>query len=515
MELRPYQIETIERLRETLKALLRAKRPARALVQLPTGAGKTVVASHVMQGAYALGTPTLFVAHRSELIYQTSSKLTAFGVDHGLIIPGEPRPVGKSILVGTIQSVTARSKRGKSDYDDLKLIFIDEAHRTAARTYTDLLDAWPNAHVIGLTATPCRGDGRGLGDIYEELVQGPTIQDLTDMGHLVPVRYFAPETYDLAGVRTRGGDYREDDLDEAVNKDILIGNIVEHHQRIAANRQTVVFATSVAHSRGITERFNQCGIPAGHIDGDTPMDERKQTLEDLRIGKLRVVSNCAILTEGWDQPSVSCIVLARPTKSIGLYLQIAGRALRPSPGKTDCVVIDHTGTVNRLGSITDYHGWTLSTKQGEAVSRNKPKTAKQPKPCPSCSQLIEPARICPNCGHVFDLYEPKEPPHETDGELVEITGLGKAKGKTQGYSLSEKEAWYAQFRGYADEKGYKSGWAYHQYRAKFGTKPPSYMDPDPIHCEATVRSWIISQQIRNRKSQYGSNQGKGGAWWNR
>lgn len=489
-----YQHKVIADLRKEMARLLSIGKRPRVLLQLPTGAGKTVVASEIMRGAARKRTPTLFIAHRSELIYQASDKLNRFDVPHGLIIPTEPRPIGHTTFVGTVQSVTSRARSNRIDYPDLKFIFIDEAHRAAATSYRDLIETYPEAFVVGLSATPVRTDGRGLGDVFNSIVQGPTIDELTSMGRLVPVRYFAPETYDLTGVRTRGGDFVDSDLDAAVNKTTLVGNIVVEWQRIAADRKTVVFASSVAHSRAIAHRFQQCGIKAAHIDGETNIDERRQILADLSDGTLQVVSNCQILTEGWDQPDVSCIILARPTKSVSMYLQIAGRALRPSPGKQDCVLIDHTGTCLRLGAINEYTTWSLTPSRGEGVTR-KPSNPREPKPCPQCHALISPSPICPECGYEFPKSQRSEDPIETDDQLTELFGVGRKRGSKAEASQEDKRRFYAELMGWAEQKGYALGWAYHQYKRKFGVGPAG-SKPEPRQPSPATIGWIKSQQIR-------------------
>lgn len=496
MELYDYQQQVIDQLRHEMARLLSIGKRPRVMLQLPTGAGKTVVASELMRGAARKRTPTLFVAHRSELIYQTSDKLTRFGVPHGLIIPSESRPVGHTTLVGTIQSVTSRARSNRIDYPDLKFVFVDEAHRAAATSYRDLIETYPEAFVVGLSATPVRTDGRGLGDVFNSIIQGPSIDQLTAMGRLVPVRYFAPESYDLTGVRTRGGDFVDSDLDAAVNKTTLVGNIVVEWQRIAGDRKTVVFASSVAHSRAIARRFQECGIRAAHIDGETKMDERRQILSDLSDGTIQVVCNCQILTEGWDQPDVSCIVLARPTKSVAMYLQIAGRALRPSPGKTDCVIIDHTGTCQRLGAINEYTDWHLSPSRGEGVQRKSTGgVVREPKPCPQCAALISPAPACPECGYEFPRSQRAEDPLETDDQLIELFGVGKSRGKKQEWTQAQKQRFYAELLGYARQKNYNHGWAYHQYRQRMGVGPAGAR-PEPVEPSPSTIGWIKSQQIR-------------------
>jgi superfamily II DNA or RNA helicase len=190
-----------------------------------------------------------------------------------------------------------------------------------------VINAYPEAKIIGMTATPCRRDGRGLGNVFTDLVLAPGVEELIEQKHLVGTRVFSWDV-DLKGVRTSKGDYVESELEARMNTDKLVGDIISHHQRLAKGRKTVLFASGVGHSIHLAREFQAAGVRAEHLDGSTPIEERESILRRLSSGDLEVVSNCMVLTEGWDQPDVSCLVLARPTKSLGLYLQMAGRRLR-------------------------------------------------------------------------------------------------------------------------------------------------------------------------------------------
>jgi DNA repair protein RadD len=239
------------------------------------------------------------------------------------------------------------------------IIVVDEAHHVRARTYMRILELYPNAIVIGLTATPVRGDGRGRGNVFEVPVECPSVAELIDAGYLVGTKVYAPSLPDLRGVRVERDDYVEAQLAQRMDNAKLVGDAVEHWLRFAERRQTVVFATTVAHSLHIRDEFRRAGVLAEHIDGTTPTEERDAILARLAAGQVEVVCNAMVLTEGWDQPSVSCLVLARPTKSLGLYRQMVGRALRPAPGKTDALILDHTASncwrepLHRLTDVSD------------------------------------------------------------------------------------------------------------------------------------------------------------------
>jgi DNA repair protein RadD len=258
----------------------------------------------------------------------------------------------------------ARAVRTRTiDLPPADVLFIDEAHHARARSYERVLTAHPRATVIGLTATPCRGDGRGLDNIFQALVECPSVAELTALGFLVPVKIFAPVRPDLSGIRIERGDYAESQLAARMNTASLVGDIVEHWHRLGEGRRTLVFTVNVAHSVHVRNEFCRSDVLAEHIDGSTPLEERKTILARFAAGRVDVVCNCAVLTEGWDRPEASCLILARPTKSLGLYRQMVGRILRPSPGKADALILDHSGAVFAHGFPDDPIIWTLHEDQ--------------------------------------------------------------------------------------------------------------------------------------------------------
>ena len=236
--------------------------------------------------------------------------------------------------------------------------------------------------------------------IYQKMILGPSISSLIELEHLVPVLYYAPSKPDLKGLKVRMGDYVETELADRMDKVQLVGDIVENFSRICPDRQAVVFATGVRHSIHIKERFLDAGFSAEHIDGGTPKNERDEILEKLATGEVQVVSNCMVLTEGWDCPPVSCCVLARPTKSLGLYIQMAGRILRPYEEKDNAIIIDHAGAVYEHGFIDDSREWSLAPgeKIQDRESRSK-KKKKEPITCEECKAVYTGQPDCPQCGH--------------------------------------------------------------------------------------------------------------------
>ena len=333
--LRPFQQDLVKE--------VRVRRRRCTLIVLPTGAGKTVVMSEIGRGAENMH--VLVLVHRRELVFQARDKFRMFGIEAGIILAGEPMNLMARVQIASVQTLWSRCVRGKTDLPHADIVFIDEAHHVPARTYRHIIAAYPEAQIIGLTATPCRRDGRGLGSVFDVLIEGPQVADLTKQGYLVGTKVFAPSRPDLMGVRVRHGDYVEADLATRMDRAELVGDAITHWHRHADRRKTVLFATSVAHSVHLKDEFIKSGVKAEHIDGSTPKDERDDILARLASGELEVVVNCAVLCEGFDLPDIGCIVLARPTKSMGLFRQMVGRGLRPAPGKDHCLVLDHAGAV--------------------------------------------------------------------------------------------------------------------------------------------------------------------------
>jgi superfamily II DNA or RNA helicase len=469
-------------------------------MQGATGSGKTVEVAAIIQDAVEHGDNVVFVAHRRELITQASSKLHAFGLDHGVIQAGFPTRPAARVQVASVQTLHARAFRSRQmDMPPAELLIFDECHHVRARTYMQIAGAYPDAIVLGLTATPIRGDGRGLGNVFDTLIEGPPIAELIAGGFLVPTRVYAPSRPDLSGVRVKMGDYVETQLAERMNTKHLVGDIVTHWHRLSERRRTVVFATGVAHSVHIRDEFRRSGVWAEHLDGSTPKDERDSILARLASGTVDLVTNAMVLTEGWDSPSVSCIVLARPTKSLGLYFQMTGRVLRPWPGKTDALVIDHAGAVFQHGFVDDPIEWALS-EDDRAVNAAHQSRIDHHAPalttCPECSAVRFEGQPCTVCG-----WRPVRKPKAVevvDGELGEVDRNRNVKSD---WTSDEQFAFYRQLMGIAQQRNYKPGWAAQKFKEKFSAFPPwSWNGAQPVQPSPAVSSWVRSRNIAYARS---------------
>ena len=365
LSLRPYQVEKIAEAR----ALMSQGKKSICLVS-PTGSGKTVIAAHILQSAINKGRRVLFLAHRRELIDQCAAKLRELGIwDYNVVLSGHPhsRNPDAPVQIASIQTLIRR------EYPPADLVIIDECHHATSGSYQTLLKNYPDAYVLGLTATPERLDGKGLDSLFHDLLNVATVPELVDSGFLVAPQCLGPSPEavaslkaTLASVKTRGGDYAENELGAAMDNPTLVGDIVDHWLEWGIGQKTIVFAANIDHSRHIVSQFQAAGIAAAHLDGTMSLPEREGILSAWRGTAIDVVSNCQLLTEGFDFPELSCCILARPTKSVALFLQMVGRVLRTAPGKQGAIILDHAGNVIEHGPPHIERTWTL---QGAAKKR--------------------------------------------------------------------------------------------------------------------------------------------------
>ena len=351
----------------------------------------------------------------------------------------------------------------------------------------------PKKVVIGVTATPCLSSGVGMGEYYSSLVSPVDVKELIDQGYLVPARYFAPTKPDLEGIRTVRGDFENKGLNNVMNTTELIGDVFENWARIAGGLQTIVFTVNVKHSKALCREFQRHGISAAHLDAHSSDEERDTILNDLFEKKIQVVFNVGLYTEGFDYPGAECIILARPTKSLGLYLQMAGRGLRTHPGKTECIIIDHGGNIDRLGFIDDPVVWTLDGKKLAWGSAPRQKAEKTPITCDMCHTAFAGFR-CPTCGYEIKDYGRRI--EAIEAQLQEVR-----PGKNSKPTRQEKARWWGMFEYYRRMKGYSLGWTAQKYREKFGVWPRGLNEMGPVEPDREFYNWLKHLAIKWRKEQ--------------
>jgi len=489
----------MENLRDYQEAAIHASRKEafagrkRVMIYSPTGSGKTVIAESIIRSCLAKGKRVAFIANRVDLISQTSKRMA--GIPHGIMQGENTARTYENFIICSIQTV---ARRGLPMVD---LIVIDEAHGVAgSKDYRKLIEQNNNVQVLGLSATPF---SKGLGKIFEVMVVASTIRDLINQGFLVDCEIYAPSEPDLRNVKMKTNaagekDYNEFQLGEAVDKPELIGDIVKHWFQLANDKPTVIFATNILHSQHIVEQFKHAGVAAEHIDCYTEPDERKAIMQRVLSGHTKVISNVAILTEGWDFPACSVMILARPTKSLTLWIQMVGRILRPFEGKEVGLVLDHSGSAKFLGYPTDDLPLELCDGSTKASEKRQQAEAPKPKQCPKCKFMKAPkVHKCPKCE--FEPARKNEIEH-AEGELV--------KFKREKVTKIDKQQFYSEVLAIKLERGYSDGWASNQYKNKFGVWPRDLIRSATNPSDET-RNYIKSQQIRYAKSkQKASNEGE-------
>lgn len=422
-ELRDYQEASANRVLECM-----ARRP---ILVLPTGAGKTVTAATIVK---RYGVRTLWLAHRRELIDQAARSLSRIGLTTGVILAGRQPTPAAQVQVASVQTLIRR------DFPRAGLVVIDEAHHACGPSYRRIVNNYPGVPILGLTATPFRLDGKGLRQAgFAEIVVGARPAELCERGVLHEPTVYAPDRPNTKGLRIRAGDFAQDQAATLMSAPRLVGRVVETWLNRAAGRRTVVFTVNVAHSIALMERFREAGVRCEHVDGTTPLTERAEILARLASAETTVLCNCQVLTEGWDLPALEVAVLARPTASLNLHLQMIGRIMRSCAEKDGAVVLDHAGNHHRLGMVTDHIEYSLDSKISKGTGQSRPRH------CPECTALVPPGRsACPACGYEYP-YSQVELPAETDGELVLIKGPTISPHQ-------ERASYYAQMRAIADRK---------------------------------------------------------------
>ena len=404
----------------------------RVLLQAPTGFGKTVCFVYIAIAAAALGYKICIVVHRDELLQQVSECLTRYGQAHGFIAAGYPDEPWHPVQVCSVQTYAIRIRKGLVEPADLYII--DEAHHASASTYTEIWEFAPEAHILGVTATPKRTDGHGL-DFYEvereihgvketerkplftKLISGPSVRSLIDSGRLVEPWHYAPsEALDTSGLHHRYGEYVPGEALELVRKSKIHGDAIRSYKTLCPGVPAVAFCINREHCRIVAEEFNEAGIRAEVIDGTMSRARRRQLVRDFKSGVIKVLASANLITEGFDLPRIGCVILLRLSESLILYLQAVGRGLRADPGKTHCFILDHVRFIDKhgFGMVDAARAWTLEgtvTTEDEGV-----------KQCLHCYKWSRSrVQVCEGCGKPFKT--------EGDG--------GSSKSKAVDYSANK------------------------------------------------------------------------------
>ncbi len=444
MPLRPYQVDLENRVRQAYKEGCRSP-----CIVLPCGGGKSVIIADIARQTTAKGNRVLFLVHRRELCDQIRSTFTWWGVNMRLC---------------DIMMVQTAARR-LSKLPRPQLIITDENHHCLANTYRKIYEYFPECRRVGVTATPVRLNGDGLGDVNDRLIIGVSAKWLIENHCLAPYDYYAPSLVDLSEVKMNRGEFETSSVEKLMLKKAVFGNVIEYYKKLAGGRQAICYCTSIRHSIETAAAFRAAGIEAEHIDGGTPRAERDEIVRKFKEGALDILCNVDLISEGFDVPDCECAILLRPTQSLTLYIQQAMRCMRYRPDKR-AVIIDHVGNYARHGLPDDDREWTLDKKPKRKKGEKSQPVENAVTQCPECfltfhtrDESGEVVKSCPYCGAELPVKERKEIKQE---EAV----LEKIEGFRIDYSDPDSCKSYKELLLYAKKHGYKPGWAYYQAKKR-------------------------------------------------
>lgn len=429
--LRPYQADLVDKIRA---AINHGKR--RVCAVLGCGGGKSIIIATIARLTTDNGARVLFLVHRRELIEQIKRTMRKQGVSPDLC---------------NVMMIQTASRR-RATLTPPALIIIDESHHSLSRSYQRILEYFPDAFVVGFTATPQRMGKGGLGKVFQELITSVSTKWLIANHFLAPYRLFSAPLADPKGIHTRNGDYAPEEVAKLMEKGTIFGDTVKNWQKYANGKKTIVYCATIKSSKGTTGAFKAVGIQAEHLDGTTPQARREQVVQDFRDGKIQVLCNVDLFGEGFDVPDCEAVVLLRPTKSLTLYIQQAMRPMRidpNNPGK-EAIILDHVGNYTRHGFPDDDREWSLAPK------KKKAKAETELTQCPICFHYFKPQAACPYCGYVF---------HRTEGatrQEQETVALTLQEIRTHPYLDYKKCATWDELELFRKAKGYKFGWSLHK-----------------------------------------------------
>jgi superfamily II DNA or RNA helicase len=449
MNLRSYQQQLITKIRGRYQLGDRS-----VLAVLPTGGGKTVCFSYIAEQAAIKGNRVCVMVHRAELLDQASKSMP---MHHGLIAANRSMDLSHAVQVASVQTLARRLARFPRDF--FQLLIVDEAHHTTAGTWKQVIEHFSSARLLGVTATPIRTDGRGLGENYQSMVVGPTAKWLTDNGFLADARVLAPPGIDTKGLRKRMGDFDMKQAEGLLQEGQVMGDCLTHYKQHLSGQTAIAFCCSVAHAEAVAGLFQANGIAAASIDGKMDSAQRRQLLGSLGRGEIKVLTSCSLIGEGVDVPSVGGCILLRPTQSVALHLQMIGRCLRPSPGKAKAVVLDHVGNTLRLGHHLEEREWSLDGKKKRDSER-----VPSVKVCPECfAAMASQVSECEQCGYEF---RPERRELEVvPGQLRELTAEAAVKARKRQQAMART---LPELEAIERQRGYKPGWARRVMAARGG-----------------------------------------------
>lgn len=440
----------------------------RILVQSPAGSGKTVTSSFMVKGAYDRGMRAMFMVHREELAKQASRTFRSFGIPHGFIMSSMTMDTRHSVHVAMID--TLRNRIDKVPRPDM--LVVDECHHAVSPSWQKVINHYHERGtlIVGLSATPVRLDGRPLSGLFDRMVLGPSVRHLIDIGSLAEYDYYRPPSLiDLASVKSRGGDFAIDQLAEATDKPSIVGDAVEHYMKLLRGRRAIAFCVNVKHSKNVAASFNARGVPAAHLDGESPPAERAAKIAAFERGELLVLTNVNLFSEGFDVKACEGVLILRATQSLALHIQICGRAMRVDPDNPAkrAIILDHVNNLSRHGLPDEEREWSLDgRKKRPGRKKDADDESVKVSQCPKCYHVHQPQPTCPNCGHVYEATARKM--EQVDGELVKVTADQKAAIQRERLQRQKSARSLEDLQALEKEFGYSRGWAKHVWTARSG-----------------------------------------------
>lgn len=478
--LRNYQQLTVNGMRIAFAAKCRS-----VLLVLPAGAGKTFTSCYMIDQAAAKKRNVLILVHRQELANQFSAALETYGVKHGLIGAGKRIDLTHRVQVASVQTYARRME--KMSWQP-HLIISDEAHHvTQGSQWGKVMEHHGASLKMGLTATPVRLDGKGLGvgegGYFDAIVEGPGPAQLMEWGNLCDYKMYAPpesKKVDMAGIKKVAGDYSKKEASERINKPTITGNAIEHYRELASGKPAVVFCMSRAHAEDVCDQFCKAGYRFAVLDGTLRGKGRNAEGDDLvaqRVaaldsGELQGLVTVDLVSEGFDLPAIEVAISLRATQSEALHIQQVARALRPAPGKDYAIILDHVGNSERHGFPDDERQWTL---EGKKAGKKKGESAAPIKQCDACGCVHRPAPACPECGEVYEVQSREV--EEVEGKLEEVKRKRDEKEARKAEIKAAKSLPELQYL--AQKYGYKPNWAHVKWQQKVAAEQGKFRQGSP------------------------------------
>ena len=444
MILRDYQENTIKEIYKSMAA--GNKRP---LVCLPCGSGKTVIFCRLAEMTAAKNNTVYILVHRRELYKQTKDTLALFGNN-------------PNVSVHMAQTLSLHL----AEYEQPNLIITDECHMAQAATWRRIYENWPESYVIGFSASPCRLDGKPLGEIFDDLILGKTTAELINDKWLAPYEYYSINVADLTGLKQRGSDYDASDAADKLDTLTIYGDVIETFRKRCSDARAVAYCVNIEHSKNTAAAFQKAGYKAVHIDGTISNKKRDKIIEDFRSGAIQIITNCDIVSTGFDLPDITACLMLRPTMSTGLYIQQSGRALRPQKNKT-AIILDFVGNYTRHGLPDDDRNWSITEQMGGKRRINEHGEFLI-RTCLECYAVYpNTLDVCPICGAPYELTKTEiKNMEEIELERIEKNRILKEKMWALSDEAVDEAKTYSDFCTIAKHRGYKTGWAWHRAKQR-------------------------------------------------